>query len=246
VLAQGCALSLAVRPPDLDPGVRPVRCSQSRVAPAVDAAIAAGLVAAIAAGAAGGGDGPIPVVAATFAISAATGYHGQARCRAMNRRPVALSAPAITVGGHAGTSSGLLIDDLGATEPEPTIDDDPTPGRPVERLPERVSDVHPSHPPKQVMRLGDAVVMRAVDALRPAFLRCFQRAMDKDPMRVLPSMKVTVHVDVDPTGAVTAAQSDAPSPVLAKCLTAIARRLVFPSPDRPAAADVPFHFRAGS
>jgi hypothetical protein len=93
----------------------------------------------------------------------------------------------------------------------------------------------------EAIELPDEVVVRAVGAAQPTFLRCWARAQRLDPMQI--SSKVRVHLDVDATGKVTSIQTDSDSPVLARCLGVVARQLAFPAPGRPAVVDLPLIFR---
>jgi hypothetical protein len=112
--------------------------------------------------------------------------------------------------------------------------------RPVKR--ETLSRaVEPDPKPQRPVNLSDEVVVHTLDLGRPSFLRCFRKASDADPS--VRSFKVTVHVDVGPTGTVTAATTDAEDPALAACLIRVSRGLPFPAPKQPAVADFPLFFR---
>lgn len=93
-------------------------------------------------------------------------------------------------------------------------------------------------PERSRQRIADAVVVHALDAARPAFLRCFRRAQSADA--TLGSTKVSVELEVDPHGAVTAARTDVTDPKLAACIVAVATRLRFPAPAAPAIAQLLF------
>jgi len=108
--------------------------------------------------------------------------------------------------------------------------------RPVKR-----ETLEPDPRPARPVNLTDEVVVHALNLGRPSFLRCFRKASDADPS--VRSFKVTVHVDVGPTGTVTAATTDAEDPALAACLIRVSRGLPFPAPKQPTVADFPLFFR---
>jgi hypothetical protein len=84
--------------------------------------------------------------------------------------------------------------------------------------------------------LPEAVVVRALDAGQAGFLRCFKRGGE-------PSYKVQLHLELDATGAVTAASTDSADPALANCLARVGYTLPFPAPNQPAVVDLPLLFR---
>jgi hypothetical protein len=118
-----------------------------------------------------------------------------------------------------------------------------------EETPARVSSAAPraqAHTgPSEAIELPDEVVMRAVAAGQPAFLRCWARAQRIDGAQVATQIasKVRVRLEVDATGKVSSVQTDSESPVLARCLGVVARQLAFPAPGRPAVVDLPLIFR---
>jgi hypothetical protein len=97
-------------------------------------------------------------------------------------------------------------------------------------------------PTKPARRLADDVVVRALDVMQPAFLRCYKRSQRDNPRSL--TLKVNVHLEIDAAGAVTAAttdlRDDAP---LAACILAVAKKLPFPVPYEPVFVDIPLHFR---
>jgi hypothetical protein len=108
---------------------------------------------------------------------------------------------------------------------------------PSERVP-----AAPPHPPSvRLITLPEEVVLRAVGAGQPLFLRCWARAQRADPG--LDASKLHLHLEIDPAGKVTAVRSDAGSPAFAGCLAAVARQLPFPAPGRPAVVELPLMFR---
>jgi len=98
----------------------------------------------------------------------------------------------------------------------------------------------PTPPPPPVPRpqLPDAVVVSAVDVARPAFAACVRRARTRDPN--LGAVKIDLHLEIDPTGAVTGATLVLDDALLQRCILSVARGLTFPAPGRPAAAGIAF------
>jgi hypothetical protein len=103
----------------------------------------------------------------------------------------------------------------------------------------------PPPPPQLVKRvtLPDEVVVRALSTGQLGFLRCFKKANENDP--TLGRVKVTLHVEIDPDGTITAATGNAEDPGFNNCLLRIARLLPFPPPGQPAAVDLPLFFGSG-
>jgi hypothetical protein len=97
----------------------------------------------------------------------------------------------------------------------------------------------------EAIELPDEVVIRALGAGQPAFLRCWARAQRMDPTQFPTQLaaKVRMRLEVDATGRVTSVESDSDSPALSRCLAVVARQLPFPAPGRPAMVDVPLIFR---
>ena len=118
-----------------------------------------------------------------------------------------------------------------------------------EEVPARVSSAAPRPrapaAPSEAIELPEEVVMRAVGAGQPAFLRCWARAQRLDAAQVATQIasKVRVRLEVDASGKVSSVQTDSESPVLARCLGVVARQLAFPAPGRPAVVDLPLIFR---
>ncbi|TMQ05176.1 MAG: hypothetical protein E6J91_41265 [Deltaproteobacteria bacterium] len=106
---------------------------------------------------------------------------------------------------------------------------------------ERVAIAPPAAPPLRTITLPEEVVIKAMDAGHPLFLRCWARALRKEPLPI--ASKVRLHLDLDEQGRVTAASSDSESTELSRCLAVVARQLAFPAPGQPAVVDVPLMFR---
>jgi hypothetical protein len=98
----------------------------------------------------------------------------------------------------------------------------------------------PAPRPTTRVLIPEGAVIHALDLGQRAFLHCFQRAQHRDPS--LGTIKVTVHLEIDPEGVVTSVTSDA-DVVLARCLAVVARHLAFPAPHAPAAVDTPLVWR---
>jgi len=96
----------------------------------------------------------------------------------------------------------------------------------------------PKRPPR---RLSDDIVVRALDRMQPAFLRCFKRLQDADLS--VGSLKVNIHLEMDAAGAFTLVQNDATDAALNTCITRVAGKLPLPVPWEPVYADIPLLFR---
>ena len=89
--------------------------------------------------------------------------------------------------------------------------------------------------------LPEAVIVRALDLGRGAFVRCFRKASFNDPS--VTSYKVRIHLELDATGVATSATSDAEDSELAECLVRVGLRLPFPAPGQRAVVDLPLFYR---
>ncbi len=89
--------------------------------------------------------------------------------------------------------------------------------------------------------LPDEVVLRLLEGGRAMFVRCFKKAYAADATAT--SFKVRVHVELDPTGALTAVTADTTDAALAGCLTRAAGALRFPPSDAPAAVELPLFYQ---
>jgi len=98
----------------------------------------------------------------------------------------------------------------------------------------------PASPIKPFYTFPDHVIMHALGVGEHAFLRCFQRAQRRDPL--LTAAKVQIHLELDASGAIVAAQSDATG-ALSNCLVGVARHLPWPAPGKHAVVDAPLFFR---
>ena len=126
--------------------------------------------------------------------------------------------------------------DTGAVEPSAAS---PKQEEPIDRIGPVPPSPRRAAPP---ITLPDQVVIRAMDAGRPAFLRCCARAQQRAELP--PSTnKVRLHLEIDDQGRVTAATSDSDAPALTSCLAVVARSLPFPPPGEPAVVDVPLMFQ---
>lgn len=106
----------------------------------------------------------------------------------------------------------------------------------VDHAPTRVTETPPRRP-EELVRLSDAVVVRALDRGRGGFRMCVERARRTDPTI---DGKVSLRVYVDPLGVAVMAESTVADPKLARCLVAVAKRLTFPPPGQDAVADIAF------
>jgi hypothetical protein len=106
---------------------------------------------------------------------------------------------------------------------------------------DRVSSARPRTPAAKLVTLPDAVVVKVIGVGHTAFLRCWGLAQRTDP--VLSSTKVRLHIEIDPSGKVTAVESDSDSKTLSNCLARVARQLPFPEPGTPAVVDLPLIFQ---
>ena len=109
-----------------------------------------------------------------------------------------------------------------------------------ERIPERVTMERPAAP-KRMAQVPDEIVLRAIDSGRAAFLGCWKRALNADPM--LEATKVKIRVELDAVGTVLAVTHDATNAKLGNCLTVVARSLRYAAPMDPAVAEFPLFFQ---
>jgi hypothetical protein len=96
----------------------------------------------------------------------------------------------------------------------------------------------PPPPPPPVRRplLPEAVVVQVIDGARPTLSACVRRARTRDPS--LGAVKISLHLEIDADGAVTAATLALDDELLQRCILSVARGMHFPAPGRPAAAEI--------
>lgn len=237
LLAPACSLVTVGYPPARDPGLRPVACTKSRIAPVVDVLIAGALAATLATGEVGGPSGPLPIASGFFLFSAASGIRDTGRCRTLARR----TPPEIVIASEDRGSDALPS--VRADIPTTPIDARATPPLLEEQVPIRVPK-EPAPPPRRFVRLPDETVVRALNQLQSAFVACFKRAHRANPM--LGPVRVKVRLELDPAGMVVVAANDAIDTKLSRCISMVAKQLPFPVPGAPAAVDFPLFFNAGS
>jgi len=114
------------------------------------------------------------------------------------------------------------------------------PAHDVERPRSPQPQPQPSPPPPPVKRpqLPDAVVVSVMDVARPTLAACVRRARTRDPS--MGAIKISLHLEIDADGAVTAATLALDDELLQRCILSVARGLHFPAPGRPAAAELAF------
>jgi len=114
-----------------------------------------------------------------------------------------------------------------------------TPEVPVKR--ETLTNGNGHAPAARTVTLPDEVIVRVMDLGRVAIVRCFKKASFNDP--TVFSYKVRLHFELDRSGMITAATSDAEDAALAACLIRVGFQLPFPAPGQPAVVDVPVFYR---
>jgi len=151
----------------------------------------------------------------------------------------AVPAFAVVMPLRCGFVAPQLPRDTGPSAAQPKREE--SPGRVSSAAPRVRAPVAPS----EAIELPEEVVMRAVGAGQPAFLRCWARAQRLDSSQVATQIasKVRVRLEIDATGKVSSVQTDSESPVLARCLGVVARQLAFPAPGRRAVVELPLIFR---
>lgn len=122
---------------------------------------------------------------------------------------------------------------------------EPPPGLPLPKVDEeRVARESPAdpRPPLPSDTLPDEVVLRLLENGRSAFVRCFKKAVAADPMER--SFKVKLRVELDGTGGLSRASTDAPTAALDTCLARIVSSLQFPASGRPITVEMPLFYQA--
>lgn len=115
------------------------------------------------------------------------------------------------------------------------------PDRPVEREVERTPLTPPPPERQRAVQLPEELVLRALDSGRTAFVRCWKRALDADPL--LEATKVKVRVELDAVGTVVAVTHDATNAKLGNCLSLVTRSLRWAAPMDRAVVEFPLLFR---
>jgi hypothetical protein len=122
---------------------------------------------------------------------------------------------------------------------------EPPPGLPLPKVDEeRVARRSPAapRPPLPSDTLPDEVVLRLLDTGRGAFVRCFKKAIDENPIDR--SLKVKLRVELDGSGALKRASTDATSATLDTCLARIVTSLQFPASGKPITVEMPLFYQA--
>jgi hypothetical protein len=141
-----------------------------------------------------------------------------------------------TVPGRTGAANDHISPPPRGAAPRPSL----STTEPREEITPPSLTPAPPPAPKRA-QLADGVVVHALGASQPDFLRCYTRAQKVDPL--LADVKVTLHVEVDGEGKITHVTQDAPTPAFGACLAVVARGLAFPAPHRLAQADLPLFFQ---
>jgi hypothetical protein len=138
----------------------------------------------------------------------------------------------------------------GAATPKPptpprrdSITEPPT-GLPLpkgDELPAPRESLAPPKPAPPLATFPDEVVMRLLEGGRTAFVHCFRKAIDRDPLET--SFKVKLHVELDGEGAITRVTSDASDARLDVCLVKMTGLLKFPAAGKPVSVELPLFYR---
>jgi protein TonB len=122
---------------------------------------------------------------------------------------------------------------------------EPPPGLPLPKVDEeRVARQSPAEPrpPLPSDTLPDEVVLRLLDTGRGAFVRCFKKAIEQNPIES--SLKVKLHVELEGSGELKRVSSDAASTALDSCLARIVGGLRFPASGKPITVEMPLFYQA--
>jgi hypothetical protein len=122
---------------------------------------------------------------------------------------------------------------------------EPPPGLPLPKVDEeRVARRSPAEPrpPLPSDTLPDEVVLRLLETGRGAFVRCFKKAVDQNPIDR--SLKVKLHVELDANGELKRASTDATTTALDICLARIVGALQFPASGKPITVEMPLFYQA--
>ena len=122
---------------------------------------------------------------------------------------------------------------------------EPPPGLPLPKVDEepvlRRSPAEP-RPPLPSDTLPDEVVLRLLESGRAAFVRCFKKAIDRNPIET--SFKVKLRVELAADGALKRASTDAATTTLDACLARIVGSLQFPASGKPITVEMPLFYQA--
>lgn len=88
--------------------------------------------------------------------------------------------------------------------------------------------------------LPDEVVLRLLETRRQAFVRCFKKAIDDNPIEL--SFKVKLRVELDASGVMTKTSTDATTKSLDACLVRAAA-LEFPATGKPITVEMPLFYQ---
>ena len=89
--------------------------------------------------------------------------------------------------------------------------------------------------------IPEEVTVRALDAMRSSFMRCYMRSLEVDP--TLGAIKVLLRLQISENGDVVSARSEASDAKLAGCVSIVARGMTFPVTGQAATVDVPLFFQ---
>lgn len=154
------------------------------------------------------------------------------------------SIPAPVVGRFHGQPSPADVPTPESPLNRETITEPPRalPGPKLEEVPIVREPLPAPRPQLPLATLPDEVVMRILETGRVVFVRCFKKAIAADPTEL--SFKVRLRVELDDSGAITAATTDAANAALDACLTRAARWLRFPESANRVAVELPLFYRA--
>lgn len=117
----------------------------------------------------------------------------------------------------------------------------PPAGPKSETTPPLRETVDPSAPTVADDTLPEDVVLRLLETQRSSFVRCFKKAVERQPMVI--SYKVPIHVELDADGAITKATADTSNAALSDCLLRATSWLQFPASGRVVVVDMPLFYR---
>jgi hypothetical protein len=108
---------------------------------------------------------------------------------------------------------------------------------------ERVVRETPAEPrqPSTTATLPDEVILQLLERNRAAFVRCFKKAIEDNPYEA--SFKVKLRVEVDGSGALKSATTDASRTSLDACLLRVAAWMDFPASTGPVSVELPLYYQ---